>query len=180
MGIFGTQEQSTDAVYEWVCDELKFECTPKCQLRKGVRRAFVQDSFCEGSAGDSCRCDCFYNVHWKCTDGVAACHASSRSYEGVVGDKVCVDRGTEKPGSCSTDVSVARGAAIDGNCVTTWDNERNAVTETPVTPSTEQSTETPQNAGTPNNAPDTTIDGADASPSFSALLAAPLVLALSV
>jgi hypothetical protein len=137
--IFGPQTSlDPNGRYLYACDDLKFECKPRCMLEKGVRRTFVPDSFCEGQAEmDTCACDCFYDVKFLCEDGVQKCYAKAKGFEGYVGDKVCLDRDTPKFQECTMESVAKRDGEIDESCVEAWKAPEVTVatttTETPTT-----------------------------------------------
>jgi len=85
----------TTTKYE--CDDTLFECQPVCMKSKGLTRSKVSDGECSGVKPTTC-CRCYYDAHWACENDAVVCKATMAGGEAqIVGDLVCITRGTPKP-----------------------------------------------------------------------------------
>jgi hypothetical protein len=82
----------------WGCDDTKFECKPSCYKRTGLVTTKLAFRFCTDAPMDPCSCTCYHETQWICQGGEVVCEARKGAEEPkVVGDLVCVSRGTPKP-----------------------------------------------------------------------------------
>jgi hypothetical protein len=82
----------------WGCDDTRFDCKPSCYKRTGLVTTKVADRFCTDAPMDPCSCTCYHEVQWICDGDDVVCEARKGGEPAkVVGDLVCVSRGTPKP-----------------------------------------------------------------------------------
>jgi len=84
---------------QWTCDDTLFECSPICVRSTGVTSTQVANQECAGAPLDACSCSCLYDAAWTCEGDEVVCAAKDTTTleSRVVGDMVCITRGTEKP-----------------------------------------------------------------------------------
>lgn len=128
-------EDRQTATYSWGCDDTLLECSPICLAQAGPVTTIAHKAKCAGEPVDPCKCECQYDAEWKCekanyrrqtADGgegafTPVCVATRKLERMVVGDLVCLNRGSPKP-ECVSEKSekTIRGTWPTDQCLANW------------------------------------------------------------
>jgi hypothetical protein len=116
--------------YSWGCDDTLYHCSPVCLSQNGPITTIAANDKCADAPLDMCKCKCYYNAAWTCSNGEVVCQATKGIETMIVGDLLCENRGTEKPtfeqlseqrqaGECEP-LPTTRGQFPVEQCLTQW------------------------------------------------------------
>jgi hypothetical protein len=142
--------QLSTVTYEWGCDDTGFHCTPVCLVQDGPITSIASASKCADAPVEPCKCKCYYDAAWVCSNGEVVCQATQGIETKIVGDLLCKTRGTPKPtfeamSNQRQDGECERRPTTRGNfpikeCLKQWVT---TTTDAPLTIATDKTTEEP-------------------------------------
>jgi hypothetical protein len=147
--------EASEPTYSWGCDDTLFHCSPVCLSQNGPVTTIAPDSKCADAPKDMCKCKCYYNAVWTCSNGEVVCQATKGIETMIVGDLLCENRGTEKPtfeelseqrqaGECEP-LPTTRGQFPVEQCLTQWATTTTEAPETTTEVPAEETTVAPVN-----------------------------------